>query len=404
MSNSIEEYRWLVSSPASGFLAETLEQIENKVNVVRIAKQLRKDMTPSRSAMVLELAQQRIRGRKKFALADQMFFTKRGLQQASSQPIAEYKAQRFAKCNRVADVCCSIGGDLLSLAKVAKTTGVDNDPVTTLFAQRNLEVHNLLNASTAECNFEDFDLADFDAVHIDPDRRAKGSTAGRTTHGDFFSPSLPSIFQRLNESKFESKFAAIKVAPATLASVCLPDQYEIEWIGDRRECKQQLIWTGVAVENPGTMTATRVDGGQVHHFITNAKLLNEPAPVASEVALYLFEPHSSILAGQMTDAFANSCELKRLASDIVYLTSDSPVQHSMMRRFCVEAVLPIDARKVHEYFRERQVGLLEIKNRGVPKFVVEKFERLKLSGDEKRVLFLTRHRRTQVAIVATREE
>ena len=255
------------------------------------------------------------------------------------------------------------------------------------------------NASTAECDFEDFDLAGFDGIHIDPDRRAKGSTAGRTTHGDFFSPSLPSIFERLPESKF----AAIKVAPATLAVDCLPEQFELEWIGDRRECKQQMIWTGAAVRNPGAMTATRVEDGEAFCFQTDAQSLNEPATVANEIAGYLYEPHSTILAGQMTDAFANSCELKRLASDIVYLTSESQVQHDMMRGFVVEAVLPIDARKVLEYLKQQKVGLLEIKNRGVPKFVVEKFERLKLNGDEKRVLFLTRHRRTQVAIVATRE-
>ena len=169
MNNSIEEHHWLASPQAAGFLANTFEQIENKVNVVRIAKSLRKEMTPARSALVLELAQLRIRARKKFTLAEQMFFTKRGLQQASGYEIADYKARRFVECTRVADICCSIGGDLLALAKVAETVGVDNDPVTTLYARRNAEVHDLQNASTAECDFEDFDLAGFDGIHIDPD-------------------------------------------------------------------------------------------------------------------------------------------------------------------------------------------------------------------------------------------
>ena len=270
MNNSIEEHRWLASPQAAGFLASALEQIENKVNVVRIAKSLRKEMTPARCALVLELAQLRIRARKKFTLAEQMFFTKRGLQQASGYEIADYKARRFVECTRVADICCSIGGDLLALAKVAETVGVDNDPVTTLYAQRNAEVHDLQNASTAECDFEDFDLAGFGGIHIDPDRRAKGSTAGRTTHGDFFSPSLPSIFERLPESKF----AAIKVAPATLALDCLPEQFELEWIGDRRECKQQMIWTGAAVRSPGAMTATRVEDGEAFCFQTDAQSLS----------------------------------------------------------------------------------------------------------------------------------
>lgn len=395
MSTSIEEFRWLTSDDAAPYLSDTQRQIEDNVNVVRIAKSLRKNMSAPRSALVLELAQLRIRGRRKFELADQMFFTKRGLQQSTSRHIADYKAARFDKCDRVADICCSIGGDLLSLAQQSQVVGIDIDPVATLYAQKNIEAYGLAFAEARQLAFEDLQLDEFDGLHLDPDRRKQG----RTVHGDFFQPSLPEIFKRLPAGKF----AAIKVAPATPWQECVPLDVEREWIGNRRECKQQVIWAGTAAVNPGHVRATRVvDGGKAYHFLTDVLSLDEPAAVAEKIEAYLYEPHSTILAGQMTDALANRYQLKRMASDMVYLTGDGSANDRMMRRFQVTDVLQMDPRKISARLKELNVGHLEIKNRGVPKYTVDNFERLKISGDETRVLFLTRHRATQVAIIAVR--
>ena len=396
MSTSIEEFRWLASQDAAPYLADTMQQILDKVNVVRIAKSLRKDITAPRSALVLELAQLRIRARRKFKLADQMFFTKRGLQQSTSRLIAEYKAVRFAACDNVADICCSIGGDLISLAGQTMVTGFDIDAVATLYAQQNIEVYGLPFANVFQTAFEDLPLSDFDGFHLDPDRRSKG----RTVQGDFFEPSLPEIFRRLPPGKF----AAVKVAPATPWHDCIPADAEREWIGVRRECKQQVIWTGAAVAKPGHLRATRVsDKGKAYHFLTDAAALEQPAAVADAINDYLYEPHSTILAGQMTNAIANRYDLKKLATDMVYLTGDEVVKDRLLRRFQVEEIMPIDPRKIAARLKEMDVGRLEIKLRGVHKFLTEKFERLKLSGNETRVLFLTRHRKTQVAIIAKRD-
>lgn len=395
MSTSIEEFVWLASDDAAPYLADTQQQILEAVNVVRIAKSLRKNMSAPRSALVLELAQLRIRGRRKFELADQMFFTKRGLEQSTSHQIADYKAERFARCKRVADVCCSIGGDLLSIGQCTRVTGVDIDPVATLYAQKNIEAYGLANAEVRQMAFEDLQLNEFDAIHLDPDRRVQG----RTVHGDFFQPSLPEIFDRLPPENF----AAIKVAPATPWQESIPMDCEREWIGNRRECKQQVIWAGAAALKPGHVRATRViDGGKAYHFLTDVASLGEPAAVAEKVGTFLYEPHSTVLAGQMTDALANRYGLKRMASDMVYLTGDGTANDRMMRRFQVEEILPVDPRKITARLKQLNVGHLEIKNRGVLKFTVEQFNRLKLAGDETRVLFLTRHRATQIAIIATR--
>ncbi len=137
-----DDYFWLVSADAENLLEHCQTSFLEKTNALRIAKALRKQTSVTRSALILELAQIRIRARKKFANADQMFFTRRGYEQSSSQLIAAYKAKNFVHFDRVVDICCGIGGDLMALAmrnSDGETVGVDRDPLMCLFAQQNLK-------------------------------------------------------------------------------------------------------------------------------------------------------------------------------------------------------------------------------------------------------------------------
>ena len=274
-------------------------------------------------------------------------------------------------------------------------SGVDKDPVAVLYARKNAEVLGLNHIDVQEVDFESFAIHEYEAIHIDPDRRGNN----RTVQGDFFQPPLPAVVDRIGEHVF----ATIKTAPATPRHSCLPETAAFEWIGNRRECKQQLVHLNHELPVTEQYKATRVvDGGKCYHFSAEKKEVEQLAEIASKIDSHIYEPHSSILAGRMTDALAIRYGLSRLASDIVYLTGDGSANDKMMRRFRVDAVLPLDLRKVSGYLREHSIGSLEVKNRGIMKFVVEKFEKLKTSGENRAVLFLTRHVANQVAIIAGR--
>lgn len=396
MSINLDDYRWLTSDAAATHLRDVHQQMDAGTNIVRIAKSLRKDVSAVRSALVLELVQLRARARKKFRRAQHMFFTKRGLEQSTGYMIGDYKAARFSKCSSVADICCSIGGDLISLANVTKTTGIDKDPLAILYAQKNLEVNELGNSLVQHSSFEEAELDGYDGIHIDPDRRAHG----RTTHGDLFLPTLPQIVARLAKT---NKAIGIKVAPATPYHECLPVQHEQEWIGNRRECKQQVIWLGASAVSPGRATATRVvRGGRSYQFQADKEMLQSPAAVAKSVGRYVYEPHSTVLAGAMTDAIAIHYGLRRLARDIVYLTGKRRVRDRMLRRFRVIEVLPLEIRKLEIRLNELKIGQLEIKNRGVPQYTVDNCKKFRLQGDDSAVLILTRQLLQQIAIITQR--
>ncbi|MDB4392147.1 class I SAM-dependent methyltransferase, partial [bacterium] len=344
-----DDFLWLMSEEADPILKQVQGAFAERVNVVRIAKSLRKLTTPTRGALVMEQAQLRKKAGQKFTRASRMFFTRRGLEQASGQRLAEYKASRFQSLENVADVCCGIGGDLLSLARrgqsegskvpTAKTVGVEIDELTSLFARKNLDAYSLDQdlADVRQIDFAEFDLSKLNGIHVDPDRRVQE----RTVHGSRFLPSLPDVFQRLSSDCT----AAIKVAPATPYAEYFPPNIQREWIGDDRECKQQILWVGPETVQPGHRTATHI--GKQGEVSQISILESESRPgviVGNQIMRYLYEPHAIVLAAQLNNVIGDRHGLQRFSADVVYLTGDEDVKDPLLTQFEVLAVLPINLR------------------------------------------------------------
>ena len=116
-------------SSASGSSARSLLSPAGRELLGRLAGE---DVSPERALALSEslraaypaelvaaaLTQQALRtaASAKFSRADQMLFTRAGLEQASSELTARHAAARFAGARVVADLCCGIGGNLVALA------------------------------------------------------------------------------------------------------------------------------------------------------------------------------------------------------------------------------------------------------------------------------------------------
>ena len=305
-----------------------------------------------------------------------------------------FKAKQFTEHESVLDVCCGIGGDLLGLAgrnsanENLITTGIDNDPVTALFASHNLQ-HFLRTRQISQSaamilnsDFADVDLSDYSAIHLDPDRR-KGR---RTTDGRHFSPSLIDVFNRVSESQMVS----VKVAPATPTEDSFPEQLHRQWIGDRRECKQQILWLGSDLP-PSQRSATLVlDDGSNYHIGCEGRTDIERT-LAPSLQRYLYEPHSVVLAAKLEDHLAAKHNLQRIAKSTSYFVSEALVEEPLLKRFKVIEMFKLDLKTVHRFLSEKDVGEVEFKQRGIDKVTFDRFRKLKLSGSKKATLFLTRY-------------
>ena len=356
MSCSVpEDYYWLAEKPATLWLTRLMEYQQVPISLLR---QMREEVGETRTALLNQQIVLRKRAQRKFSAADRMLFTDRGLQQATDELVAHYKAARFGSIPHVTDLCCGIGGDLLALAKRGSVLGVDRDPVATWLAHHNavavLGQDAEIDTRTADvCQF---DLSESSALHLDPDRRSQTS---RHAQIQGYVPGLDFIEKQLRPERA----VALKLAPAATVPESWLDSCERQWIVSRGECRQQVVWWGPLASTVGVHTATclsRVD----EEVATVEGMPGLPVPDCSHYGRYLYEPNPAILAAGLVGAVAQQYQLFACWDQVAYLTSDQYHPFRGFSCFEIEEVLPFDRKRLKSLLRKRQIGRLEVKKRG----------------------------------------
>ncbi len=389
--NELDDYRWLISDDAARYLAQAAAHAGSTVT---LAKSLRRELSPGRAHLVMQQTELRARGRAKFAEADRMFFLRAALEQASDQHTAAYKASRFPASLPRADLCCGIGGDLLALARGGRCVGVDRDPRAALLAAGNCE---LLGRAAATVHCADVRVwpLDEEAVwHIDPDRRARGV---RTVRLQAFQPDAEFLDQLIALRPH----GAIKLAPATRVPADWAERAECEWIGVGRECRQQIAWFGRLARQPGLRTATVITPDRT---ATISGSVQQDIPPAESLGRFVYEPHAALLAAGLSGAWANRHEMSAVAAGVAYLTGDRPVDDGLGAQFEVIECLPFDLKKLAAALRQRRMGRLEIKHRGLRLDPRQLQQRLRVPGERSGCLIVAGHPRGARAILTRRTE
>ncbi len=391
MPYNLEDVRWLTGPDGADVLdwASTLAgELTSRL------KHLRAQLPPDRAHLVLQQIDLRRRGREKFAAAERMFFTPRGLEQATDEVIASHKAVRFAGRQQIYDLCTGIGGDLLSLGNCGAAIGFDRDPICATISAAN--VHALArNNIVVRCNdVAAIKLADCDAWHIDPDRRPQGR---RTTRVELHEPSAASIEELLGMNPN----AAVKLAPGASWPNAWCEQAEWEWISRGRECRQLVAWFGEFAQHRGQHRATRLGFAhdQVHTFLGQP---GEAVPLAPTIDRFIFEPDAAVLAAKLSQALAAKHNLAAVAAGIAYWTGPKPVAEPLLSCFEVTAMIPFNLKKIRALLRDCEAGPLEIKVRGVNYDPSQIRKSLNSVGARPYTLLITRVARQVIAILAKR--
>jgi hypothetical protein len=397
---TLDDCRWLVSDAAMPWLARVRDQLADSHGpTAALLSRLRNDLSPERAHLVVEQVELRRRAREKFALADRMFFTRKGLEQATDEQVAAVKAARFPT-GAVADLCCGIGGDTVALARLTTTriaseelTAVELDPFVAVLAAANLRMHGCGNVFVVSADAATFPVTDCAAWHIDPDRRAEGR---RTSRVELYAPSLDALERLLTQNIN----AAIKLAPAAEAPSDWREAAELSWLGSRGECRQQVAWFGSLARQAGQRSATIVDARGGERTVVGQP--DEPIPIACVVGRYLYEPHAAVLAAKLAGALCRDHSLAAVSSGIAYLTSDDLIDEPACEAFEIRDVLPLDQKLLRAYFRERHIGRLEVKKRGVD-IDPEKLRKAVIgAGNGEATLVVSRVQGAVQAIVARR--
>jgi hypothetical protein len=339
--------------------------------------------------LLIEQTELRRRATAKFTQSHQMFFTRLGLEQATDEWVAHYKASRFAPKRAagftpavVADLCCGIGGDLIALAAIAPAIGIDRDPIAAHFAA----INSSANVRTIEVTT--FDLKSASAFHIDPNRRPAGH---RTTSLEWSEPNLATIELLLAQVPD----AAIKLAPACEVPSDWTTRCELEWISRDRECRQLVAWHGDLAQTPAQHRATILPSSasrEVHppgspRTITGHP--KQPIPIADKPNRYIFDIDPAVLAAKLKGVLAAEHNLSALSAGSTYLTGDQPIADPALACFEVQDAIPFRVDKLAKHLRIRNIGQLEIKKRGVDIDPNKLRRDLKLRGDNAATLLIT---------------
>ena len=388
---NLADYQWLVG-PEAG---EVLNGLASSPHLAhQQAAQLRRFFAPARVHLLLEQADLRQRARTKFSAAHRMFFTRVGLEQATDEAIARYKSSRFNGNHSVVDLCCGIGGDLMALARRGQTTGVDLCPKTLALAHANTRVVSDSTSKIACQPSEDTQVAQFDAWHIDPDRRPHGR---KTTRVELHSPTAAALDGLLQQNPN----AAMKLAPASDPPQQWQDRCELEWISRAGECKQLVAWSGALASAPGQRRATALaPGGELLGSVKGVP--DEPAPIAQQVGQCLYEPDAAVFAAGLDGWIANHHGIERMSRESGYLTGPSDVDSPMLSGFLIEEMLSPRPKQLARYFQQRGIGTLEIKQRGARMDLDTLRRQLRLRGENASTLLLTRRGPKTIAFVARR--
>jgi THUMP domain-like len=315
----------------------------------------------------------RERARAKFAEPERLLFTRDGLEQASSEPVARHRAARYAGFPLVADLCTGIGGDLVALANGRAALAVDLDPVHLRMALRNARALGATEVAGACADVRHLRLDRLPPVFVDPARR----TGGRRLPAGTSEPPLGWCLA-LAEHVAE---VGIKAAPG-LPLDLVPAGWEVELIADGHDLKEAVLWSPAMATT--SRRATVLPGG--HSLVAGP---GASLPVRGP-GCFLLDPNPAVTRAGLVEELGRELDAWKIDGRVGFLSADHPMATPFGRPLAVEASLPWNLKRLRAVLRARQAGAVEIRKRGSAVDVEDLRRRLDLRGDRRLTVVLTR--------------
>jgi SAM-dependent methyltransferase len=370
----LDAFRWLLTDEGQQLLVAAAGAPEDPL---RAQTELRRTATAEHAAAALTQVTLRRRAETKFGeLAARMYFTPEGLEQATRLPVATHRAARLqaASTESVIDLGCGIGGDLVASARAGITcAGVDLDPLRVEVAAANLDALGLAGAVMVRDALT-VDTSPFAVAFADPARR---TGRGRTFDVDDWTPPWSFVEGLLRRD------SCVKVAPG-IPHDLVPAGVEAEWVSNHGEVKEAALWSGrlATCERRATVIST--------HGLATLTEEDDPGAGVRSVGDFLYEPDGAVIRAGLVTAVAAGVEGGLVDEHIAYVTSDRSFRTPFARGYRVVEHLPYREKALRAALRDRGIGRLTIKKRGVDVVPEQLRKRLQLAGDQEATIVFTR--------------
>lgn len=390
-----ENVQALQSTEGRRVLAELRQLAPTPATGIAVSARLRKRFPPDFVAAALTLHELRVRARSKFNRADELWLTRAGLEQASSEAIAAWRARRFRDIGKVADLCCGIGGDLIGLAQRSEdglVLAVDHDPLHLAMARANANVYAVRDrVEFREADVRDVDLSSCGGVFIDPARRAGQD---RFATGESEPPLDWSV--ALGDRVAN---VGIKAAPGIPHEI-VPAEWELEMIALGADLKEAVLWSPSIARATSSATVIRDDG--VHHL---RPVPGDPVPARTpEADEVLLDPNPAITRAGLVEDLARCVGADKLDDKLAFLVSATTTSTPFARSLPIVASMPWHEKRIQARLRELDAGPVDVRRRGLAGDVDAIAKRMRGRGSRPFTLAMTRVRDRPWAIICADPE
>jgi hypothetical protein len=343
---------------------------------------LRERHTQQQAAALIDQARLRRRAVDKFPRPDRLLYIDEALEQASSRILALYRASRYARFLRVADLGCGIGADTMALATMGcNVLAVERDPLRARLAEHNVYACGFAPRVTVLCADWTAETLDVEAAFLDPSRRIETPRGGvRRVFGlEEMNPPLSKILPLLEHIPH----IGVKAAPG-IDHAEIPSHAGVEFISVNGEMKEAVLWFG-ALRPAADRTATLQPKG---HRLDSSHPESDLPPRTP--GAYLYEPDAAVIRAGLVRHLGDALDAAQIDPEIAYLTADRHIETPFARAWPVLRHGRFRLKTLNRWLREEGAGEVTLKKRGSPVEVDSFRRRLKTTpGGKPIVVFLT---------------
>lgn len=386
-------FQALLESAGQALLAEAVALAPTEATVLRCLTRLRRRHSAALTAVAIEqaLLRRKAAASGKFACADQMYFTRDGLEQATGEIVARYRARRYAPFGAVADLACGLGGDAIALAQGHAVLAVDRDRLRLALARENARAYGVAGqVQPVLADLTNLPPPRAGAIFCDPGRRT--ATGRRIFSAQAYQPPLALI----EGWRQQVPALGVKVSPGIdYADLPPAAEAEVEFIAERGVLKEAVLWYGPL--RTAARRATLLPGGET--LATDG----EPAPgIPLELpGRVLYEPDPAVIRAHLVTHLARQLGAAQLDADIAYLTADTAtaVPTPFARAYAIVEALPFSLKQLRARLRALDAGVVTVKKRGSPLDVDALARQLRGQGDHALIVVLTHVQGRPYAII-----
>lgn len=404
---TLSDAQFLLTDEAQAAATEVAVRLGNEKQILAEQSELRKRFTANKASALITLVRLRKHAEGRFPNAEQLFFTRESLEQATAWEIADYRAawlHEHAPPGHFYDLGCGIGGDLLHLARYRPVIAYETDPIRACFALANAKVMGL--AENVQIRQVDWrvdlvgqHLSVASAAFIDPARRINGR---RIFDVEKMIPPLSTI------TALQPQIPAlcIKMMPG-IQDRDIPANSQVKFISHKGTCKEAMLWldgekkSSDLSEPYPTKRSAAVYTNKEWHEISASQRTPPLGPI--ENGFYLHEPDPALIRAGAFWELCQQFDGWLFDPQIAYLVTCKSVTHALVQSFHLLEIHPFNLKKLNQRISVLNIGSVELKKRGMPFEPESLRKKLKLVPNGRPgVILFTRRGSERLMLIAER--